>query len=249
DGRGVGEGPARSCHGDGEGSTGRTAQGACGGLAPGNARRAARRRDAGRRRGGRQVDGPGEAPARREAHRGGRGRTGRKGDARRVRGEREVRAARAEELHWGGGADVALAEVPAAPDVFEELDERIMNERGARLVGRLRGGADEGRVYEGRIGIPFVERQHEGGPLAAHRGQELGHPVLEPAVPRGHGTRVHVVAVIRSEPDEVRPGVERRDHFGAGAGQEVRATGGVAGDRRVGQEREVVFAAGRIQAA
>src|SRR5205823_11797395 len=34
-----------------------------------------------------------------------------------------------------------------------------------------------------------------------------------------------------------------------GAGQEVCAPGGVAGDRRIGQEREVVFAAGRIQAA
>src|SRR5207249_12328946 len=72
---------------------------------------------------------------------------------------------------------------------------------------------------------------------------------LEPAVPRRDRTGVHVVAVVRGEPYEIGPRVEGIDDLGAAAGQEVCAPGGVAGDRRVGQEREVVFAAGRIQAA
>src|SRR5205823_11855281 len=65
-------------------------------------------------------------------------------------------------------------------------------------------------------------------------------------VPGGDGAGVHVVAVVRGEPDKVRPGVEGVDDVGAGAGQEVRAPGWAVGNRRVREEGEVVLTARRV---
>src|SRR5439155_26928453 len=48
------------------------------------------------------------------------------------------------------------------------------------------------------------------------------------------------------EPDEVRAGVQGRDDVRRAARMEVRATRGIAGDRRVRQEGEVIFASVRV---
>src|SRR5439155_3613045 len=87
---------------------------------------------------------------------------------------------------------------------------------------QLDARAAEARVDERWIAVALVVRDEEGGLLAGHRAQQVRHPALEVAVAGRDRAGVHVVAVVRSEPDEVRPGVEGGDDVAAGSRQEVR---------------------------
>src|SRR5207244_10206115 len=103
-----------------------------------------------------EANGPRETAARGQAHDGRRGPAGSERDTRRVCGDSEVRPAGKEELDRRGSVHVALPKVPAAPDVFEELDERVMIVCDRRLVRGLRGRPAKSHGDEGRAAVPFV---------------------------------------------------------------------------------------------
>ena len=118
-----------------------------------------------------------------------------------------------------------------------------------RLVRQLRGRADERMIDVRRIRVRFIEGEDEQGLLAVHRGEELRHPAVDVVVSRRNRAGVHVVAVVRSEPNEIRAGVEGIDHLVPRAREKVRAPRWAPGDRRVGEEGEVVFASRRVETA
>src|SRR5207249_8534328 len=116
-------------------------------------------------RDGRQGDGSREAATPSQADGGRRGLATDERDGSRVCGEREVRPSGAEELERRGRVHVPLSEAASAPDVFQELRERIVTIRGRRLVRQLGGGTAEGHVDVRRTRVRLVEHEDERGLL------------------------------------------------------------------------------------
>src|SRR5881397_2102277 len=80
-----------------------------------------------------------------------------------VDGQGRGRSTGVEELERRGRIHVALSEAASAPDVFEELRERIVTVRGRRFVRQLGGGTAEGHVDVRRARVRLVEHEDERG--------------------------------------------------------------------------------------
>src|SRR5207247_6548527 len=97
-----------------------------------------------------------------------RGLSDSKRHARRARGDSEIRPTGLEELDGRRRGDIVLAQIPSAPDVLEELGERVVSVSGRGLVGQVRGGADERGVDVRRRRVAFVERDGGGSLVFCH---------------------------------------------------------------------------------
>src|SRR5947199_3970097 len=82
-----------------------------------------------------------------------------------VDGQGRGRTTRVEELEGRRRVHVALSEAATAPDVFQELRERIVTVRGRRLVRQLRRRTAEGHVDVRTTRVRLVEPEDERGLL------------------------------------------------------------------------------------